>query len=134
MASQGSKTEIVHARRWAAASVLLNSALAAGKGVAGSASGSVALMGDAVHSATDVVGSAAALLGLWSDRALLYRQELGLDPFNSAMGVVVQRMVFGESSGVTFSMNPMDSLRASLEAVYGLNQGLVEGSIEPDHS
>jgi phosphohistidine swiveling domain-containing protein len=70
---------------------------------------------------------------LWSDRALLYRQELGLDPFNSAMGVVVQRMVFGESSGVTFSMNPMDSSRASLEAVYGLNQGLVDGSIEPDH-
>ncbi len=65
MASQGSTTEINHARRWAAASVLLNSALAAGKGVAGWASGSVALMGDAVHSATDVVGSAAALLGLW---------------------------------------------------------------------
>jgi phosphohistidine swiveling domain-containing protein len=70
---------------------------------------------------------------LWSDRALLYRQELGLDPFSSAMGVVVQRMVFGDSSGVTFSMNPMDSSRASLEAVYGLNQGLVDGSIEPDH-
>jgi phosphohistidine swiveling domain-containing protein len=70
---------------------------------------------------------------LWSDRALLYRQELGLDPFISAMGVVVQRMVFGQSSGVAFSMSPLRASRASVEAVYGLNQGLVDGSIEPDH-
>lgn len=59
------KKEITHARRWAAASVVLNAALAAGKGVAGWLAGSAALMSDAVHSATDVVGSAAALLGLW---------------------------------------------------------------------
>jgi cation diffusion facilitator family transporter len=65
MANQGIKREVTHARRWAAASVLLNSSLAAGKGIAGWASGSAALMGDAAHSATDVVGSAAALLGLW---------------------------------------------------------------------
>ena len=57
--------EIALARRWAGVSVLLNAALAAGKGVAGWAAGSTALIGDAVHSATDVVGSAAALLGLW---------------------------------------------------------------------
>lgn len=47
------------------ASVLLNAALAAGKGAAGWAAGSAALVGDAVHSATDVLGSGAALLGLW---------------------------------------------------------------------
>ena len=70
---------------------------------------------------------------LWSDRALLYRQELGLDPFESAMAVVVQLMVVGQSSGVAFSMNPLEPSRASVEAVYGLNQGLVDGSIEPDH-
>ncbi|BEQ15864.1 PEP/pyruvate-binding domain-containing protein [Desulfoferula mesophila] len=70
---------------------------------------------------------------LWSDRALLYRQELALDPFASAMAVVVQEMVVGQSSGVAFSMNPLDKSRASVEAVYGLNQGLVDGSIEPDH-
>jgi len=36
---------------------------------------------------------------LWSDRALLYRQELGLDVEKSTMAVVVQEMVFGERSG-----------------------------------
>ncbi|KIX13085.1 PEP/pyruvate-binding domain-containing protein [Dethiosulfatarculus sandiegensis] len=70
---------------------------------------------------------------LWSDRALLYRRELGLDPFESAMGVVVQEMVFGDSSGVSFSMNPVNPKQGSVEAVYGLNQGLVDGTIEPDH-
>jgi cation diffusion facilitator family transporter len=65
MAEQGINRQIAHARRWAAISVLLNASLAAGKGLAGWASGSAALMGDAVHSATDVVGSSAALLGLW---------------------------------------------------------------------
>ena len=70
---------------------------------------------------------------LWSDRALLYRQELGLDPYESAMAVVVQLMVVGDCSGVAFSMNPLDSSHSSVEAVHGLNQGLVDGSIEPDH-
>ncbi len=65
MANQGLNSQIAHARRWAATSVLLNASLAAGKGMAGWVSGSAALMGDAVHSDTDVVGSAAALLGLW---------------------------------------------------------------------
>jgi len=70
---------------------------------------------------------------LWSDRALLYRRELGLDPFQSAMAVVVQEMVVGRCSGVAFSMNPLKPAQASIEAVYGLNQGLVDGSVEPDH-
>jgi pyruvate,water dikinase len=69
---------------------------------------------------------------LWSDRALLYRQELGLDVEKSTMAVVVQEMVFGERSGVVFGMSPVHEKQSAVEAVYGLNQGLVDGTVEPD--
>jgi pyruvate,water dikinase len=69
---------------------------------------------------------------LWSDAALLYRQELGLDIDKSAMGVVIQELIIGDFSGVAFSRNPNDETQAVIEAVYGLNQGLVDGVIEPD--
>ena len=70
---------------------------------------------------------------LWSDRALLYRQELGLDVHTSAMAVVVQEMVLGDCSGVAFSQSPTDPTRLVIEAVWGLNEGLVDGTVEPDH-
>lgn len=57
--------ELILARKRALVSVLLNLLLAAGKGVAGVLSGSAALMGDALHSATDVLASSAAWVGLW---------------------------------------------------------------------
>ena len=57
--------EIRQARKRAAFSVLLNLLLTLGKGVAGVVGGSSALIGDAIHSATDVVGSLAAWFGLW---------------------------------------------------------------------
>ena len=69
---------------------------------------------------------------LWSDAALLYRQEIGLDVEKSAMAVVLQETVPGNRSGVVFSRNPNDETQVIIEAVYGLNQGLVDGKIEPD--
>ena len=69
---------------------------------------------------------------LWSDRALLYRRELGLDVRTSTMAVVVQDIVAGERSGIAFSASPLDTRQAVIEAVHGLNQGLVDGTIEPD--
>ncbi|KPK88363.1 MAG: hypothetical protein AMJ94_15350, partial [Deltaproteobacteria bacterium SM23_61] len=69
---------------------------------------------------------------LWSDRALLYRKELGLDVGKSTMAVVVQEMVSGERSGVAFGKNPLDPSQSVIEAVYGLNQAMVDGTVEPD--
>jgi phosphoenolpyruvate synthase/pyruvate phosphate dikinase len=40
---------------------------------------------------------------LWSDRALLYRQELGLDSAASAMAVIIQELVIGDCSGIAVS-------------------------------
>lgn len=69
---------------------------------------------------------------LWSDRALLYRKELGLDVEKSAMAVIVQEMIFSDRSGVVFGKSPVNASQALIEAVYGLNQGLVDGTVEPD--
>lgn len=69
---------------------------------------------------------------LWSDAALLYRKELGLDVHHSTMAVIVQELVAGQKSGVVFGINPADSSQTVIEAVHGLNQGLVDGTIEPD--
>jgi rifampicin phosphotransferase len=69
---------------------------------------------------------------LWSDSALLYRQELGLTIEKSAMAVVVQEIVDGDCSGVVFSKSPTDPVSGVVEAVYGLNQGLVDGAVAPD--
>ena len=69
---------------------------------------------------------------LWSDAALLYRKELGLDVEKSTMAVVIQEIVRGDRSGVAFSINPVDDSQGVVESVYGLNQGLVDGVVEPD--
>jgi len=69
---------------------------------------------------------------LWSDAALLYRQDLKLDVARSTMAVVVQTLAMGDRSGVAFSRSPNDASQAVIESVYGLNQGLVDGTVEPD--
>jgi pyruvate,water dikinase len=69
---------------------------------------------------------------LWTDRALLYRSELGIDPDTSSMAVVIQPLIAGEVSGIAFSVHPVHPEQMAVEAVYGLNQGLVDGTLEPD--
>ncbi len=69
---------------------------------------------------------------LWSDAALLYRKEMGLDILGSAMAVLVQEMIEGRVSGVVFGKNPDNESESVIEAVYGLNRGLVDGTVEPD--
>ena len=69
---------------------------------------------------------------LWSHAALLYRKELGLDIEKSAMAVVVQELMPGNRSGVVFGRHPVKSNCVAVEAVHGLNQGLVDGTVTPD--
>jgi len=68
---------------------------------------------------------------LWSDAALLYRQELGLRPESSSMAVLIQELVVGAYSGVMFTVSPMQEGQSVIEAVPGLNQGLVDGLVMP---
>ena len=71
---------------------------------------------------------------LWSDAALLYRRELGLDSAMSAMAVVVQELIATDRSGVGFGRDPRDPAkdRHVIEAVPGLCQDLVDGAVDPD--
>jgi pyruvate,water dikinase len=69
---------------------------------------------------------------LWSDGALLYRQELGLAPEASAMAVLVQELIVGSYSGVAFTVSPVNTHQSVVEAVPGLNQGLVDGLVTPE--
>ena len=71
---------------------------------------------------------------LWSDAALLYRQELGLDPTRSRMAVVVQEMVDADRSGVAFARDPRDLRQdhAIIESVPGPCSLLVDGLVDPD--
>ena len=55
-----------------------------------------------------------------------------MDVEKSAMAVVLQETVPGSRSGVVFSQNPNDETQVIIESVYGLNQGLVDGMVEPD--
>lgn len=86
-----------------------------------------------------VVGESAVLkaiqavwASLWSERALMYRKELDLAPKGSRMAVIIQPVIVGRTSGILFTRSPNDPGSRTIEAVYGLNEGLVDGSIEPD--
>jgi pyruvate,water dikinase len=85
--------------------------------------------GTAVLDAVKVVWAS-----LWSDAALLYRRELGLDPSRSRMAVLVQVMVNEDRSGVAFGRDPreLQSEHAIVEAVPGLCADLVDGRVDPD--
>ena len=71
---------------------------------------------------------------LWSDAALLYRRELGMDVDRSCMAVVVQEFVAAEMSGVGFGIDPRhpELDRQMVEAVPGFCEDLVSGAVDPD--
>ncbi|MCU0734287.1 MAG: PEP-utilizing enzyme [Methylotetracoccus sp.] len=94
------------------------------------------------ESVLPVHGTAAVLNGirtvwasLWSDAALLYRRELGLDPGESRMAVLLQPVIDGRPSGVAFGCDPRtgDAGRIIVEAVPGRCADLVDGAVDPDH-
>ena len=70
---------------------------------------------------------------LWSERALIYRDHLGLDG-TPAMAVVVQRMVSAAWAGVAFTRDPVNGSRDAVvvEAVAGTGETLVSGRATPD--
>ena len=66
--------------------------------------------------------------------AIDYRAGRSADRDNGAMAVVVQEMIVGEWSGVSFTANPI-SLALSegvINAVEGLGEALVSGEVNPD--
>ena len=70
---------------------------------------------------------------LWSDRAVAYRREHGIEDVQLAMAVVVQAMIDAEVSGVMFTRNPTGGDELVIESNWGLGESVVSGGITPDH-
>ncbi len=71
---------------------------------------------------------------LFTARAIYYRSKKGFKHEKSFIAVIVQKMIESEKSGVTFSINPTDNNADEIviEAVFGLGEGIVSGTIAPD--
>lgn len=72
---------------------------------------------------------------LFTAQAIFYRCQQGFDDSQVSMGVVVQKMVNSEKSGVSFTVDPVlrNRYQMVIEGVWGLGEGIVSGQITPDH-
>jgi rifampicin phosphotransferase len=72
---------------------------------------------------------------LWTERAVSYRESLGLDQSSVKLAVVVQRMIESSVAGVLFTANPLTGKRhqAVIDANPGLGEAVVSGATNPDH-
>lgn len=71
---------------------------------------------------------------LFTDRAVTYRMQNGMDHRQVSMAVMIQRMVFPQASGILFTADPVSSNRKllSIDASYGLGEALVSGLVSAD--
>jgi pyruvate,water dikinase len=65
----------------------------------------------------------------YTDRAVFYRMQNGIDHRQADLAVIVQRMIFPYVSGIMFTADPFTSNRkvVSIEAGFGLGETLVSG-------
>lgn len=71
---------------------------------------------------------------LFTARAIFYREENKIKHEKVKISVIVQKMVQSDVSGVMFSIDPVtnDKDRIIVEAVWGLGELIVQGSVVPD--
>jgi phosphoenolpyruvate synthase/pyruvate phosphate dikinase len=69
-----------------------------------------------------------------SERAIAYAIDKNVSEADRSVGVVVQKMIDSEVSGVMFTYNPVTKNKRQLmiEAVYGLGEMIVGGIVTPD--
>ncbi len=72
---------------------------------------------------------------LFTARAIFYRAQNKIDTKKVRISVIVQKMVQSDVSGVMFTINPVnnDKDRIVVDAVWGLGEMIVQGSVIPDH-
>src|SRR5207245_4261041 len=71
---------------------------------------------------------------LYTPRAIFYREEKGFPHDKVLISVGVQKMVKSESSGVAFTLDPIngDPSKIVIESTWGLGEALVAGIVRPD--
>jgi rifampicin phosphotransferase len=72
---------------------------------------------------------------LFTERAVTYRLQQGIDHRSVQLAVVIQRMVFPEVAGIMFTADPITSNRkvTSIDAGFGLGEALVSGLANADN-
>jgi pyruvate,water dikinase len=72
---------------------------------------------------------------LYTDRAICYRRQMRYGEDGAAMSVGVQQMVMPRTSGVAFTLNPLngDRSQVAIDASWGLGEAVVSGSVTPDN-
>jgi phosphoenolpyruvate synthase/pyruvate phosphate dikinase len=75
-----------------------------------------------------------AWASLFTERAVVYRQQQGLSQGPVGMAVVIQRMLRPQASGVMFTADPVSGHRGRVcvEAVLGLGDAFVSGQAQAD--
>jgi len=68
---------------------------------------------------------------LFTDRAIVYRREVGQSEAAPAMSVGVQKMVTPRVAGVAFTLNPVngDRSQVAIDASWGLGEVVVSGAV-----
>ncbi|HJW34860.1 MAG TPA: phosphoenolpyruvate synthase [Holophagaceae bacterium] len=73
---------------------------------------------------------------LFTDRAISYRHDQGIDPANLALSVGIQRMVRSDRAvaGVMFTLDTETGFQdvVLINAAYGLGESVVQGLVTPD--
>lgn len=76
------------------------------------------------------------MASLFTERAIVYRFQQGIDDLDVAISVGIQKMVRSDkaSAGVMFTIDPESGHRdvISISAIYGLGELLVQGAVDPD--
>lgn len=72
---------------------------------------------------------------LFTPRAMFYRHENKFNHLKIGIAIVVQKMVASEKSGVMFTVDPLtnDKNTIVIEAILGLGELIVQGTVTPDH-
>lgn len=74
----------------------------------------------------------------WNDRAVKYRHDSSIGHLDTEMtaagiGVLVQKMVNADISGVTFTANPVNGTKdLVIESTWGLGEAIASGIVTPD--
>jgi len=73
-------------------------------------------------------------ISLFTDRAILYRVQHGFDHHEVQLAVVVQQQILPEVAGILFTADPITHRRdrVSIDAGFGLGEGLVSGKVSAD--
>ncbi|GKT31818.1 Phosphoenolpyruvate synthase like protein, partial [Aduncisulcus paluster] len=75
-----------------------------------------------------------AFVSCLDERVFFYKHQNGFDTSNVRIAVIIQRQINSSSSGVGFSLNPINNCfdEAVINANTGLGESVVSGMVTPD--